>query len=154
MQFDANNKIVQLCAKGIELEAKNSNEAKALFLQAWNESVSDIEKFTSAHYVARHQISTEDKLKWDNIALKFALQINDDTMKANCPSLYLNIAKCYEDLKDFDNAKRNYETALSYENNLPDNDYGKMIKAGINNGIARITSKQIINCSGTHTLLK
>ena len=139
MQFDTNNKIIELCAKGMEMEAKNPEDAKALFLQAWNKSETDFEKFTSAHYVARHQTSTEDKLQWDKTALEFALKIHDDMMKANYPSLYLNIAKCYEDLKDFKNARKNYEAAQQYENNLPENDYGKMIKAGIKNGMTRIS---------------
>ena len=137
MQFDANNKIIQLCAKGIEMEATQPLEAKALFLQAWNESANDLEKFTSAHYVARHQTSVEDKLQWDKTALELAVKINDEDMRANFPSLYLNIAKCYEDLKDAANARINYEAALSYEKHLPDNGYGQMIKSGIRNGIMR-----------------
>ncbi|MEO8710888.1 MAG: rRNA adenine methyltransferase [Parafilimonas sp.] len=137
MQFDTNNKIIQLCAKGMEMEAEQPDEAKALFLQAWNEAESDFEKFTAAHYVARHQSSTKDKLKWDEKALEFALKINDSNMQANYPSLYLNIGKCYEDLMEFDNAQKSYETAFSYANNLPDDGYGKMIIAGIKNGIER-----------------
>jgi rifampin ADP-ribosylating transferase len=139
MQFDPNNKIVQLCAKGMELEAKHPEEARALFLQAWNESTNDFEKFTTAHYVARHQTSVEDKLNWDKIALEFALKADDDNIAASYPSLYLNIAKCYEDLKDFDNARKNYQTALSYANNLPDDGYGQLIKSGIKNGIERLS---------------
>jgi tetratricopeptide (TPR) repeat protein len=139
MQFDPNNKIVQLCAKGIEMEARQPEEARTLFLQAWNESTNDFEKFTAAHYVARHQTSAEDKLNWDKTALEFALKIDDSSMATTYPSLYLNIAKCYEDLKDFDNAGKNYQAALSYANNLPDNGYGQMIKSGIRNGIARIS---------------
>lgn len=138
MQFDPNNKINQLCAKGMEMEAKQPDEAKTLFLQAWNEAANDFEKFTAAHYVARHQTSTNDKLKWDKTALEFALKIDDGNMKGNYPSLYLNIAKCYEDMKDFDNAKLNYEAALTYESNLSNDGYGKMIKSGIRNGIERI----------------
>lgn len=139
MQFDPNNKIIQLCAKGMELETKqNPAEAKALFLQAWDEASNDFEKFTAAHYVARHQATTEDKLTWDKTALSFALKINDKSMQANYPSLYLNIAKCYEDLYDFKNARENYKIALSYAEYLPENGYGKMIMSGINNGIQRV----------------
>ena len=58
------------------------------------------EKFISAHYVARHQENIQDKLKWDETALNLALKINDKNIKGALPSLYLNIAKCHEDLKD------------------------------------------------------
>ena len=139
MQFDSNNKVIQLCAKGMEMETNQKpGEAQTLFLQAWNEATNDFEKFTAAHYVARHQKSIQDKLKWDEIALAFALKINDSSMAANYPSLYLNIAKCYEDLKDFDNAQKNYQVALSYADLLPDNGYGQIIKSGIKNGIQRL----------------
>ena len=139
MQFDSDNKIIQLCAKGMEMEASQKpEEAQRLFLQAWNEATNDFEKFTAAHYVARHQKSIQDKLKWDEIALAFALKINDSSMAANYPSLYLNIAKCYEDLKDFDNAQKNYQVALSYADLLPDNGYEQIIKSGIKNGIQRL----------------
>jgi rifampin ADP-ribosylating transferase len=142
MEFDSNNNVVKLCAQGMDLEGKGKlEEASKLFLQAWDEATNDFEKFTAAHYVARHQKTVVDKLNWDETALHLALKINDDKMKGSYPSLYLNIAKCYEDLKDVDNAKKNYQLALSFTNLLPDNGYGKMIKGGILNGIERVTKQ-------------
>ena len=39
MQFDPNNKVIQLCAQGMEMETKQKpGEAKALFLQALERS--------------------------------------------------------------------------------------------------------------------
>nr|WP_294894894.1 hypothetical protein [uncultured Pedobacter sp.] len=139
MQFDPDNKIVKLCAQGMDMEGKgNAEEASKLFLQAWNESTNDFEKFTSAHYVARHQKSIVEKLKWDETALHLALKINDDTVRGTYSSLYLNIAKCYEDLNDFDNARKNYQLGLSFTNLLPDNGYGNMMRVGLQNGIERV----------------
>jgi hypothetical protein len=139
MQFDPANTIIQLCAKGMEMEgAGNAKEARSLYLQAWAESTSDFEKFTAAHYVARQQESAGEKLRWDEIALNHALQIEDGSMKANYPSLYLNIARCYEDLQDVVNAQKNYNAAFSYTNHLPDNGYGNMIRSGIRNGMERV----------------
>jgi|SRR5436190_7716632 len=139
MEFDPNNNIVKLCAQGMDMENKGlTEEASKLFLQAWNEATNDFEKFTAAHYVARHQKSVMDKLKWDETALQFGLKINDEVVKGSYPSLYLNIAKCFEDLNDFDNAKKNYQLALSFVNLLPDNGYGNMIKGGITKGIERV----------------
>jgi tetratricopeptide (TPR) repeat protein len=139
MRFDPNNNVVRLCAQGMDMEGKGKPEdAGRLFRQAWNEATNDFEKFTAAHYVARHQKSVADKLKWDETALQFALKLNDDTIKETYPSLYLNIAKCYEDLDDFDNARKNYQLALSFANLLPDSGYGNMIKGGIRNGIERV----------------
>lgn len=139
MQFDPINNIVQLCAKGMTMEASGKpGEAKALFLQAWNEATNDLEKFTAAHYVARQQTTIAEKLSWDKTALAFALNIDDSSMTATYPSLYLNIAKCYEDLGEREDAKANYLLALSFENRLPDDGYGQMIRAGIKKGLERI----------------
>lgn len=64
MEFDPNNNVVKLCAQGMDMEGKgNLEEASKLFFQAWEEATNDFEKFTAAHYVARHQKSAADKLK-------------------------------------------------------------------------------------------
>lgn len=139
MHFDPENPIVKLCAQGMNLEGEGKNDqAFILFQQAWDQASNDFEKFTSAHYVARHQKTIEDKLKWDELALISALKINDETMKAFYPSLYLNIAKDHEDLKDIANAKINYELALSFSGFLPEDGYGGMIRSGIVSGLVRI----------------
>jgi hypothetical protein len=52
--------------------------------------------------------------------LQFASKINDDTVNSAFPSLYLNIAKCYDDLGDPDNAKKNYQLATSFKNTPAD----------------------------------
>lgn len=143
MQFDPNNKVVKLCVSGMELEGQgHKKEALKVFHQAWAAATNDLEKFTSAHYVARHQETLEDKLKWDETALKFALKVKNDNVTSALPSLYLNIAHCHENLNDFDNARTNYNMALSYTELLPDNGYGSMIKGGIMNGIERLKKSQ------------
>lgn len=140
MQFDPDNNIVKLCAQGMGKEGEGkSEEAYQLFTQAWNEATSDFEKFTAAHYVARHQKTVADKLQWDEVALGIALKINDESIKSTYPSLYLNIAKCYEDLNDFDKAKKNYQMALSFTTLLQDDGYASMIRAGITKGIERVS---------------
>ena len=52
--------------------------------------------------------------------MHFALNLNDDTVNSAFPSLYLNIAQCYEDLNDPDKAKKNYELATSFKNKPSD----------------------------------
>ncbi len=95
-------------------------EASRLFLLAWNEATNDFERFIAAHYVARHQANVSGKLKWLETALQFASRIDDDTVKGAFPSLYSNIAKCYEDSGDLVNAKKNYEIAISFTGKLTD----------------------------------
>lgn len=72
--------------------------------------------------------------------MKHASNIKDDSIKGVFPSLYLNIAKCYEDLQDFANAQKNYQLALVATDTLADDGYGNMIKKGILSGIERISN--------------
>ncbi len=142
MEFNPDNKVVQLVTKGMEQEGNGQlDEAARLFNEAWAIAKTDFEKFTAAHYVARHQKSFFAKLLWDLKALHHALQIEEEGIKATLPSLYLNVGKCYEDLSDTDHAKENYQAALSYTEFLPDDGYGNMIKSGIVNGLERVGVK-------------
>ncbi len=121
MEFNPNNNVVKLCVQGMGMEEKGKpGEALKLFLQGWNEATNDFEKFMAAHYVARHQKTISDKLKWLETALQFALKLNNDAVKSAFPSLYLNIAKCYEALGGRDKAKENSELAISFKNTPSD----------------------------------
>lgn len=121
MEFSPYNNIVKLCLQGMDMEEKGKpEEASKLFLQGWNEATNNFEKFLAAYYVARHQKTVSDKLKWLETALEYALKINDDTVKSAFPSLYLHIAKCYEDLYDTEKAKENAELAILFKDNPSD----------------------------------
>jgi tetratricopeptide (TPR) repeat protein len=122
MEFDPRNNVIKLCVQGMDAEEKGkAEEASRLFLQAWNEAANDFEKFIAAYYVARHQKNVSDKLKWLETALELALNINNESVKAAFASLYASIAKCYEDLNDPNNAKKNYELANSFTHKPSDN---------------------------------
>jgi hypothetical protein len=137
MEFDPENPIIKLCAQGMQFEGEGKpEEASGLFMQAWEQATNDFERFTAAHYIARHQNNVADKLKWDEMALSLAL--NDEGMKEAYPSLYLNIAKCHEDMGDLVKAKENYQSALMFADSLPNDGYGNMIRAGISNGLGRV----------------
>jgi tetratricopeptide (TPR) repeat protein len=117
MEFNPNNTVIQLCIQGMNLEDKDKpEEAAALFLQAWNEATNDFEKFIAAWYVARSQLNVSDRLKWYETALQFALKVNNDAVKGAFSSLYSNMAKCYEELGDFAQAKKHSESALASVN--------------------------------------
>jgi len=121
MEFNPNNPIIQLCIQGMTMEEKGDNEqAGKLSLQAWNQATNDLEKYLAAYYIARHQQTVTDKLQWLQAALSFAQKINDDNVTSAFPSLYNNIAKCYEELHDTGNAKKHHELAASFKNDISD----------------------------------
>jgi len=121
MEFNPENHIVKLCLQGMAMEEKGKpEEASSLFLQAWNEASNNFEQFLAAYYVARHQHNPTDQLMWLERALAAALKINDEAVQGAFPALYAGIAKCYEDLNNSDNAKKNHELSRSFANKPSD----------------------------------
>jgi tetratricopeptide (TPR) repeat protein len=115
MEFNPSSKAVVLCLQAMNAEDKDLHEeAGKLFQQAWDEAENDLEKFIAAHFVALHQKDIPDTLKWLETALELALKINDDTVKSAFPTLYLNIAKCYESLNQPEKGEKYYERSTLY----------------------------------------
>lgn len=121
MEFNANNNVVQLCLRGMGLEdSGTAEEASKVFLQAWRQADNDFERFLAAHYVARHQKSVQDKLKWLETGLQYALQVNDVAVSSAFPGLYGRIAACYEHLNEPGEATRYYELSRSFQDKPAD----------------------------------
>ncbi len=116
MEFNPSNNVIKLCVQGMDMEGRGRpEEAIKLFVQAWDEATNDFEKFTAAYYVARHQESVPERLEWLQKALQFALEIDDETVRAAFPAVYTKIAECYDELHDLDKAKVNRELAASFQ---------------------------------------
>ena len=116
IKFDPNNIVIKLCMGGMNLEASGDTEkATAMFHKAWNEATDDYERFIAAYHLARQQTSVGDKLKWMETSLQCALSIDDDNVRSAYSTLYLNIAKCYGEFGDPNNAARNHELSNSYK---------------------------------------
>jgi rifampin ADP-ribosylating transferase len=121
MEFSPSNNIVKLCLLGMNMEETGKpEEAGKLFLQAWNEATNDFERFLAAHYIAHSEKNVSDKLSWLKKMLENGLKVNDDTVKSAFPSLYLNIAKCYEELAEHEEAKKYFDLAASFVHNPAD----------------------------------
>lgn len=116
IKFDPNNIVIKLCMSGmISEDSGNTEDATTMFQKAWHEATDDYERFIAAYHLARQQKSITDKLKWMETSLQCALNINDDNVKSAYSTLYLDISKCYEEMRDSDNAKKNYELSNSYK---------------------------------------
>ena len=122
MEFDPNNAVVKRCLQGMHMEENNKpEEARKLFLQAWDEATNDFEKFTAAYCVARQQEKASGKIKWIETALQLAHKLNNDTVKAAFPLLYSTLAKSYEESGDQENAKKNNDLAVVFTGKPSDN---------------------------------
>jgi len=144
MQFDPENKVIKLCAEGMQAEAVgNVDFAHSLFQQAWEIAENDFEAFTAAHYLARNQKDPNDVLSWNLEALTRAVRINDESVQAYFPSLYLNIGKSYEGLNNLKAAENYYQQAAETSDFLPPGPYGDMIRTGIANGLNRAGANKL-----------
>jgi tetratricopeptide (TPR) repeat protein len=64
--------------------------------------------------------------------------VNDERVQSFYPSLYLNMGKAYEDLGNWEQAKRHYELAATKMSNLsPEGRYGDVVWDGIKRGLQR-----------------
>lgn len=137
--MDPDNPVVKLCAEGMQAEfAGRLDDAKALFMQAWEQSQDDYEACIAAHYVARHQPSFDENLRWNQEALARADAVEDDRVHDFYPSLLLNLGHSYEILGEQAEAKKYYDLAAERVDELPAGPYGDVVRRGIAAGQQRI----------------
>lgn len=137
--MDPENPVIQLCIEGMKAEAEGKpEEARLLFLQAWQQSTDDYDACVAAHYVARHQRTPEETLYWNQESLTRADAVNDERVDAFYPSLYLNMGKACEDLGDIEQARKYYQLALARADGLPEGRYADMVHDGIKRGLQRV----------------
>ena len=139
--MDPENAVVKLCAQGMEAEfAGRPVEARDLFVRAWEASRDDYEASIAAHFVARHQATPEETLRWNQQALARADAVADDRVRGFYPSLYLNLGHSHEQLGDADEARRFYDLAAASATDLPPGPYGDTVRDGIARGLERVAA--------------
>jgi tetratricopeptide (TPR) repeat protein len=139
--MDPNNPVVKLCTEGMQAEAQGQlDEARSLFMRAWDKSQDDFEACIAAHYVARHQDTPEETLRWNLEALARAQAVADERVRGFYPSLYLNMGWSYENTGDKVKAQEYYELAATCIDDLPAGPYRDMVLNGIRQGEKRIES--------------
>ena len=137
--MDPNNPVVKLCAQGIDIEMKGRrDEARSMFLQAWELRQDDVDACIAAHYVARHQETPEETLPWNELALTHAIRSSSDAVRSFFPSLYLNLGKSYEDLQNIPRARELYEQGERWLTDVADGGYGEVVRQGLQNALQRV----------------
>ena len=137
--MDPTNPIIKLCAEGMQAEFAGQLEAaRALFSQAWDTAQDDFEKCVAAHYLARHQPSPAEMLRWNQESLARAEAVADERVREFYPSLYLNLGYSYETLGDYAAARRHYDLAAERLADLPEGPYSEVVRGGVANGLTRI----------------
>jgi tetratricopeptide (TPR) repeat protein len=140
--MDSQNPVVKLCAEGMSHEAQGQPaEALKAFGQAWDMATDDFEASIAAHYVARHQESAAEALRWNQISLDRARQVKDDRVRGFYPSLYLNMGYAHEKLGNLEEARHFYELAQGAFEVLSDDRYGDVVRDAVQRGLDRLVNK-------------
>ena len=95
--IDPTNPVVALCAEGMATEGTPA-EARRLFERAWAMRRDDYDAAIAAHFLARHQDSPAETLRWNEIAVRHAEAVHDGSATAFLASLYLNLGDAHAKL--------------------------------------------------------
>jgi tetratricopeptide (TPR) repeat protein len=143
MQLDPNNPVVRLCIEGMACEQKGEfAKARALFEKAWADSADAFDACVAAHYVARHQDTPAEGLRWNKIALDRALEADAEAVRGFFASLYLNLGKSHEDLGQLAEAGEFYRLAQATIDVLPEGAYRDMVTDGVTRGLERVAQSK------------
>ena len=137
--MDPNNPVIQLCQAGMTAEyAGRIEDARRLFMEAWEARQDDYDACVAAHYLARSQERPEEVLRWNQAAIDHASRVEDGRVTEFYPSLYLNLGWSHESLGDPEKALENYRLASQRLEDLPAGPYRDIVEGGIANGLQRV----------------
>jgi tetratricopeptide (TPR) repeat protein len=138
--MDPENPVVKLCVDGMRAEGEERmDDARALFQQAWDASADDFEACIAAHYLARHQSTESDALRWNQEALRRADAVGDERVRSFYPSLLLNVAHSYEAVGDPAAALAHYRAALARMDDPEAPPHEAHVRASVLRALARLS---------------
>jgi hypothetical protein len=128
--IDRDNPVVQLCAAGMAVDG-DPDAAHTLFQQAWESRRDDYDASIAAHFLARHQPSPADTLRWNRIAAAHAEAVPDNRAEPLLASLYLNLADSYLALGNRADAATTAELGVAALQYLPVDGYREFVERGL-----------------------
>ncbi|MEJ8649359.1 hypothetical protein WKI65_14990 [Streptomyces sp. MS1.AVA.3] len=128
--------VVQLCVDGMRAEADGQDgRALGLFQQAWEIAADDYEACIAAHYLARHQNSPEETLRWNQECLERADRVGDERVDGFYPSLYVNLGQACRRLGRTAQAHTYFARAAERVGEAPEGQYGDWNRFAIAEGL-------------------
>jgi hypothetical protein len=134
---DATNPVVALCVEGMAVEGIPA-EALRCFEQAWAARRDDFDAAVAAHFLARHQPSAEETLRWNAAAVRHAEAVTDGRAASLLASLYLNLADSLANAGDIEASAGAVRRAEEHLEALPPGGYRELVAFGIRRLAARV----------------
>jgi len=138
MAIDPENPIVRVLADAAAREATEPDAAAAAYRRAWDLATDDYERCMAAHYLARIQVSEDDRYRWNAVALEKALAVADGRADGFLASLRLNLGRSLEDLGRMDEARAEYGAARDAARELPEGAYRSTIEEALDRAGRRV----------------
>lgn len=135
--FDPANPVVALCAQGMALEG-TPTEAARLFAEAWAVRRDDFDAAIAAHFVARHQPTPAETLRWNALAVQHAEAVADGRANGLLASLYLNLGDAQANVGDVEAAAASVREAATQLGAVPPGGYRELLALGIRRLGARV----------------
>jgi len=128
--IDPENPVVALCAAGMAADGTPA-EALRLFEQAWAARRDDYDACIAAHFLARHQPTPADTLRWNALAVEHAEAVPDGRADGFMASLYLNLGDVHAALGQLDAASEAARRATQALGAVPLGGYHDFVALGI-----------------------
>ena len=135
--IDPTNPVVALCAAGMAAEGTPA-EARRLFEQAWAARRDDYDAAIAAHFLARHQSTAEETLRWNTRAVRHAEADADGRATQLLASLYLNLGDAQANVGDVEAAAASAQLAADHLAAVPHGGYRELVALGVRRLAARV----------------
>ena len=135
--LDPTNPVVALCAQGMELEGTPA-EAERLFALAWATRRDDFDAAIAAHFVARHQRTMAETLRWNALAVEHAAAVADGRATGLMASLYLNLGDAQANVGEVEAAAAAARRAMDHLAAVAPGGYREWVAMAIRRLAARV----------------
>ena len=135
--IDSTNPVVALCAEGMAAEG-TPETARLLFERAWAARRDDYDAAIAAHFMARHQPTAAETLRWNALAVRHAEAVPDGRAAGFLASLYLNLGDAEANVGDMVAAAASAQRAAAHLAAVPAGGYREFVALGVRRLAARV----------------
>ena len=128
--IDPTNPVVALCAEGMAAEG-TPDGARRLLEEAWEARRDDFDAAVAAHFLARHQSTPLETLRWNALAVRHAEAVSDSRAGALMASLYLNLGDSQANVGEVAAAAASAKRAEKHLDELPAGGYREFVALGV-----------------------